>query len=40
MHGSGVFSDNVDIVPSLRPANLDRLAQAYIALNARTPKNK
>ena len=40
LHGSGVLSDNVDIVPSLRPANLERLAQAYIALNARTPRNK
>ena len=35
-----MLSDNVDIVPSTRPANLERLAQAYIALNARTPKNK
>ena len=40
LHGSGVLSDNIDIVPSLRPANLERLRQAYIALNARTPKNK
>ena len=40
LHGSGVLSDNIDIVPSTRPANLDRLRQAYIALNARTPKNK
>ena len=40
LHGSGVFSDNVDIVPSLRPANLGRLAEAYVALNARTLKNK
>jgi transcriptional regulator with XRE-family HTH domain len=40
LHGSGVLSDNIDIVPSTRPANLERLRQAYIALNARTPKNK
>ena len=40
LHGSGVLSDNIDIVPSTRPANLERLGQAYIALNARTPKNK
>jgi transcriptional regulator with XRE-family HTH domain len=40
LHGSGVLSDNVDIVPSPRPANLDRLAQAYIALNARTHRNR
>jgi hypothetical protein len=40
LHGSGVLSDNIDIVPSLRPANLERLRQAYIALNARTPKSK
>ena len=40
LHGSGVLSDNIDIVPSTRPANLERLRQAYIALNARTLKNK
>ena len=40
LHGSGVLSDNIDIVPSLRPANFDRLRQAFIALNARTPRNK
>ncbi|MDP9257494.1 MAG: helix-turn-helix transcriptional regulator [Actinomycetota bacterium] len=40
LHGSGVLSDNIDIVPSTRPANLERLRQAYIALNARTPKSK
>jgi hypothetical protein len=40
LHGSGVLSDNIDIVPSPRPANLERLARAYIALNARTHRNK
>lgn len=40
LHGSGVLSDNIDIVPNPRPANLDRLAQALVALNARTPRNK
>ena len=38
LHGSGVLSDNIDIVPSMRPANLERLARAYIALNAARPR--
>jgi transcriptional regulator with XRE-family HTH domain len=40
LHGSGVLSDNIDIVPSQRPANLERLAQALVALSARTLRNK
>jgi transcriptional regulator with XRE-family HTH domain len=40
LHGSGILSDNIDIVPSLSPANLQYLAQAYIRLDARTPKTK
>jgi hypothetical protein len=38
LHGSGVLSDNIDIVPSTRPANLERLRQAYIALRPAHPR--